>query len=399
MAKIYIEKRLRGFICTTAHPIGCAKNVESQIASAAAGNFNGPGNVLVIGASTGYGLASRIAAAFGGGAGTLGVFFERPADGDRTASAGWYNSAAFENLARKSGLLAASVNGDAFSDDIKNKTIAIIREKFKKIDLVIYSLASPRRTDRDGVIHRSVLKPIGKPFIGKTVNIDHGTVHEITIDPATQEEIDGTVAVMGGEDWELWIRALVEAEALANGAKTVAYGYIGPELTWPIYRDGTIGRAKAHLENSVDRINFTLRPLDGEARVAINKAVVTQASAAIPVVPLYISALFKLMKANGSHETCIDQMLRLFRDRLYCSTLANGAMDSCGRLRIDEREMEPGLQGEVAKLWRDISSENLRQLTDFDGYRSDFLKLFGFDVDGIDYDASVEADVPLEGLQ
>jgi enoyl-[acyl-carrier protein] reductase/trans-2-enoyl-CoA reductase (NAD+) len=395
MAKIHIEKRLRGFICTTAHPVGCAKNVEAQVARALANKFNGPRSVLVIGASTGYGLASRIAAAFGGGASTMGVFFERPADGDRTASAGWYNTAAFEEMARRHGLLAESVNGDAFSDAIKEKTIGRIIDKFKKVDLVIYSLAAPKRTDRSGATHRSVLKPIGKPFVGKTVSVDHGTVVDVTLDPATQEEIDGTVSVMGGEDWELWIGALASAGALSDGAKTIAYGYIGPELTWPIYRDGTIGRAKAHLERTVERIDAILAPFHGEGRIAINKAVVTQASAAIPVVPLYISILFKLMKARGTHETCIDQMLRLFRDRVYCG---DGEVDGRGRLRIDEFEMDAEVQDEIARIWPMISSENLMQLTDFGGYQSDFLNLFGFDVEGVDYNEAVETDVPLEGL-
>ncbi|MDR2668120.1 MAG: trans-2-enoyl-CoA reductase family protein [Puniceicoccales bacterium] len=398
MAKFLIERRLRGFICTTAHPVGCSRNVEEQVAKALKNKFTGPRSVLVIGASTGYGLASRIAAAFGAGADTLGVFFERPADGDRTASAGWYNTVAFEELARRSGLLAASVNGDAFSDDIKEKTIELIGKKFKKIDLVIYSLAAPRRTDRSGVTHKSVLKPIGKPFVGKTVNLDHGTVTEVTIDPATDEEIAGTVAVMGGEDWELWMGALASAGVLAKGAKTVAYGYIGPELTWPIYRDGTIGRAKAHLESTVDKINAILRPMGGEAHIAINKAVVTQASAAIPVVPLYISILFRLMKSMGTHETCIDQMLRLFRDRIYGKNLQPGAIDGCGRFRVDDLEMDRNLQSEIAKLWPLVTSENIRRLTDFDGYQSDFLNLFGFDVHGVDYNEAVETDLPLKEL-
>jgi enoyl-[acyl-carrier protein] reductase/trans-2-enoyl-CoA reductase (NAD+) len=393
MAKFPIEQRLKGFICTTAHPLGCAKNVEEQVAHARRCPFTGPKNVLIIGASTGYGLASRIAAAFGARASTLGVFYERPAEGDRTASAGWYNTAAFESLARKEGLVAHSINGDAFSEEIKNRTIDLIRGHFDPIDLVIYSLASPRRTDPHGVTHRSVLKPIGKPFLGKTVNTDKGTVHDIALEPATEEEIRETVAVMGGEDWQLWMDALAAAGVLAKGVKAVAYSYVGPQLTWPIYRDGTIGRAKADLEEAAKRIGAALSPLGGSAHISYNKAVVTQASAAIPVVPLYISLLFKIMKENGSHEGCIQQMVRLFKDRLY----AGGKVDLL--LRIDEREMDPAVQSEIARRWLSLSTENLAETTDFAGYRSDFLRLFGFAIPGVDYASAVEADVPLKGMQ
>jgi enoyl-[acyl-carrier protein] reductase/trans-2-enoyl-CoA reductase (NAD+) len=370
--------------------------VEAQIGRARASKFSGPRNALIIGASTGYGLASRIGVAYGAGAGTLGVFYERPADGERTASAGWYNSAAFDLCARRDGLLAENINGDAFSDGTKGKAIALIAEKFKKIDLIIYSLASPRRTDRFGVTHKSALKPIGKPFTGKTISVDRGEVGSVSLEPATEEEIDGTVAVMGGEDWLLWMEALLSAGVLANGARTIAYGYLGPKLTWPIYRDGTIGRAKAHLEETAKKIDGLLKPLDGSARISINKAVVTQASAAIPVVPLYISILFKLMKARGTHEDCLDQMLRLFAGRVYGSNLPVGAVDVEGRLRIDELEMDGDLQNEIERIWPIVTSENLHRLADFDGYRLDFLNLFGFDVGAVDYGEAVEVAVPLK---
>ncbi|MDR0678799.1 MAG: trans-2-enoyl-CoA reductase family protein [Puniceicoccales bacterium] len=394
-----IEPRLRGFICTTAHPIGCRKIVEEQASRARRCPFRGPTSVLVIGASTGYGLASRVAAAFGAGAATCGVFFERPAEGERTASAGWYNTAAFESLAGEEGLLVRNVNGDAFSTEIKKKTIDVLRSDFPPVDLVIYSLAAPRRTDPAGVTHRSVLKPIGSPFYGKTVQTDSGAVREVALEPATEEEIAGTVAVMGGADWLLWMEALRKADVLAEGAKAIAYGYVGPELTWPIYRFGTIGRAKEDLEATVEKIDRILAPLGGKAYISINKAVVTQASAAIPVVPLYISLLFKLMKEEGSHEDCQDQMIRLFREGLYCDRpLPDGAVDDSGRIRIDGRELKPALQEKVIQLWPTLDTGNLFVLTDFTGYRSDFLRLFGFGVGGIDYDDAVESNVPLKGL-
>jgi enoyl-[acyl-carrier protein] reductase/trans-2-enoyl-CoA reductase (NAD+) len=354
---------------------------------------------LVIGASTGYGLASRIGAAFGAGAATCGVFFERPAEGERTASAGWYNTAAFGSLAGEEGLLVRNVNGDAFSAEIKKRTIDILRSDFPPVDLVIYSLASPRRTDPAGVTHRSVLKPIGKPFFGKTVQTDSGAVKEVAMEPATEEEIAGTVAVMGGADWLLWMEALREADVLAKGAKSVAYGYVGPELTWPIYRYGTIGRAKEDLEATVEKIDRILAPLCGKANISINKAVVTQASAAIPVVPLYVSLLFKFMKEEGSHEDCQDQMIRLFRERLYpTEPLPDCAVDDVGRIRLDEREMKPVLQEKIRQVWSAIETDNLSTLTDFAGYQFDFLRLFGFGVEGVNYDEAVESDVPLRGM-
>ncbi|MDR3317162.1 MAG: trans-2-enoyl-CoA reductase family protein [Puniceicoccales bacterium] len=402
MAKAIIDPKIKGFICTTAHPIGCAANVLEQVRRTEADGpiAGGPRGVLVIGASTGYGLASRIVAAFGAGAHTVGVFFERPAEGARTASAGWYNAVSFESLAKKRGLRAPSINGDAFSDEIKGRTIDCIRRELGKVDLVIYSLASPRRTDpKTGEIHRSALKPIGQPFTGKTVNTDRGLVHEVTLEPASEEEIRGTVAVMGGDDWKLWMQALLEGNVLAKGARTVAYSYIGPQLTWPIYRDGTIGRAKADLDGAVGEIDKLLTSVGGRAHIAVNKAVVTQASSAIPVVPLYISLLFKVMKEKGIHEGCVQQMGRLFRERLYGKELLPGAVDGLGRLRIDDLEMQPDVQKAVENLWPRITSENLRELSDFDGYAAEFLQLFGFGVEGVDYEAPVEMAKALEDLR
>ncbi|MDR2664283.1 MAG: trans-2-enoyl-CoA reductase family protein [Puniceicoccales bacterium] len=394
MAEFVVEPRLKGFICTTAHPVGCREVVRELVARAKRNSFAGPKSVLVIGASTGYGLASRIAAAFGAGAATCGVSFERPAEGERTASAGWYNTAAVEHFAGEEGLLVRSVNGDAFSAEIKNKTIELLRNDFPPVDLIIYSLASPRRTDPAGVTHRSTLKPIGRPFSGKTVQTDSGVVREVVLEPATEEEIAGTVAVMGGADWLLWMEALRKANVLAEGVRTVAYGYVGPELTWPIYRDGTIGRAKGDLEATVAQIDRLLAAIGGRALISINKAVVTQASAAIPVVPLYISLLFKLMKELHSHEDCMDQMLRLFRERLYCrGPLPEGAVDGSGRIRLDERELDPALQRKISDRWPSVSTDNLLELTDFSGYRSDFLRLFGFGVDGVDYGRAARVDV------
>jgi enoyl-[acyl-carrier protein] reductase/trans-2-enoyl-CoA reductase (NAD+) len=380
-----VAPKVRGFICTTAHPEGCAAHVAQQIGVVKAGGpiANGPKRVLVIGSSTGYGLASRITAAFGSGAATVGVFFERPGTADRTATAGWYNSAAFEKAAMSAGLYARSFNGDAFSDEVKSEVIEAIRADLGNVDCVVYSLASPRRTHpRTGEILKSVLKPIGATYTNKNLNTTTGVVDTVTIEPANQEEIDQTVAVMGGEDWELWIDALLSAGVLADGVKTVAYSYIGPEVTWPIYKNGTIGKAKEDLERVQRELDTKLAPLGGKAWVSVNKALVTQASSAIPVVPLYISLLYKAMKADGTHEDCIEQMDRLFRDRLYG---ASPRPDEAGRIRVDDWEMQPALQALLSKRWEDVDSNNLADLADFEGYQSSFLRLFGFGLDGVDY--------------
>lgn len=392
-----VEPKVRGFVCVTAHPTGCAAHVKEQIDFAKKNPLpgGGPKNVLVLGASTGYGLSSRIAAAFGSKANTMGVFFERPANNGRPASAGYYNTIALEKEAREAGLYAGSINGDAFSAEVKDHTIRKIRDEMGKIDLVVYSLAAPRRTDpSDGSTYKSVLKPIGKPFTGKTVDTDKAVVHEVHIDPASPEEIAGTVKVMGGEDWKLWIDALAEAGLLAENFLTIAYSYIGPEVTWPIYKNGTIGQAKEHLDETVEQIWRDHRNLNARACVAVNKAVVTQASSAIPVVPLYISILFKVMKEAGTHEGCIEQIVRLFRERLYQGSEL--ILEKDGRAHVDDLEMRPEIQQKVKELWPVVDTENLRDLADFEGYQNEFLKLFGFGVDGVDYESDVEIDLELE---
>lgn len=394
-----IQPKVRGFICTTAHPEGCFKAVEQQVNYVKAkGKYTGPKNVLVIGASTGYGLASRIEATFGAGAKTIGVFFEGEADGKRTASPGWYNSAAFEKIAHRDGYYAKSINGDAFSQEIKQQAAELIRQDLGKVDLIIYSLASPRRKHPvSGEIFSSVLKPIGKAFTGKTVDAFRGEVKDVTIEPATEEEVANTIAVMGGEDWEMWIDYLAKENLLADGVKTVAYTYIGPELTHAIYKNGTIGKAKEHLKATSDKLAQKLKSLHGDAVVSVDKAVVTQASAAIPVVPLYISLLFKIMKAKGAHEGCIEQIDRLFREHLYAATAK--PRDAEGYIRIDDWEMQDDVQTKIAELWPQVTTENLQQLTDIDGYREDFYRLFGFHFDGIDYDADVDPQVSIESIQ
>jgi len=382
-----IEPRMRGFICLTAHPDGCAQNVKNQIEYVKSkGKINGEKRVLVIGASTGFGLASRITSAFGCDAATIGVFFEKEPSAGKTATPGWYNSAAFEDEATKAGLYAKSINGDAFSNEVKQQTIDLIKNDLGQIDLVIYSLASPvRMHPTTGVLHRSTLKPIGNTFTNKTVDFHTGVVSDVTIEPATQEDIDNTVVVMGGEDWSMWMNAMKEAGVLANGAMTVAYSYIGPEVTEAVYRKGTIGRAKDHLEATAFDITNDLKSINGKAFVSVNKALVTQASSAIPVVPLYMSLLFKIMKKDGSHEGCIEQMQRLYSDRLY-----NGSeipTDEKGRIRIDDWEMRQVYQDEIAELWKSISTETLTENGDLAGYKSDFLNLFGFGFDSVDYSA------------
>lgn len=393
-----IKPKTRGFICTTAHPEGCAKNVEEQIDYVRKrGMINGPKKVLVIGASTGYGLASRIMSAFGAGADTIGVFFEKPASDNRTASAGWYNAAAFEKKAKEAGIYSKSINGDAFSDKIKEQTINLIKKDLGKVDLVVYSLASPRRIHPvTGESFNSVIKPIGKPYTNKTVDFHNGEVSEVTIQPATEEEIRHTVAVMGGEDWEMWMQALQNAGVLANGVTTVAYSYIGPELTHAVYKDGTIGRAKDDLDAASKTIGRRLKELNGRAFISVNKALVTQSSSAIPVVPLYISLLYKVMKEKGTHEGCIEQMYRLFADRLYSDSLT---LDEAGRIRIDELEMMEDVQNEVSALWEKVNTENINTLSDINGYRDEFFKLFGFGFANIDYNNDINANIEIPGIE
>lgn len=392
-----IKPKTRGFICTTAHPDGCAQNVREQIKYVKGkGSINGPKKALVIGASTGYGLASRIAAAFGSGADTIGVFFERPAENKRTATAGWYNMAAFEEEAIKAGLYSKSINGDAFSDSIKEKTIELIKKDWGKVDLIIYSLASPRRTHpQTGEVFNSVIKPIGKPYTNKTVNFHDGEVSDVTIEPASEDEIRQTVAVMGGEDWEMWMKALKNAGVLADGATTVAFSYIGPELTHAVYKDGTIGKAKDHLDASAKSITDMLKDVDGKAYISVNKALVTQSSSAIPVVPLYMSLLYKVMKEKGTHEGCIEQMFRLLKDRLYTDNLL---VDEVGRIRLDDFEMQEDVQNEVSKLWAMVNTENLEEISDIKGYREEFFKLFGFGHAEINYDEECKEDVNNPGI-
>ena len=391
-----IEPRMRGFICLTAHPAGCEQNVKNQIAYVQSkGTIDGPKRVLVIGASTGFGLASRITSAFGSNAATLGVFFEKAPSEGKTASPGWYNSAAFEKEATKAGLYAKSINGDAFSNEVKQQAIDLIKADMGQIDLVIYSLASPvRMHPTTGVLHRSTLKPIGGTFSNKTVDFHTGNVTQVSIEPANQDDIDNTVVVMGGEDWAMWMEALKGANVLAEGATTVAYSYIGPEVTEAVYRKGTIGRAKDHLEATAFEITKDLASLNGKAYVSVNKALVTQASSAIPVIPLYISLLYKIMKAQGIHEGCIEQIQRLFQDRLYSGQAV--PTDDQGRIRIDDWEMREDVQAKVAQLWKESTTESLPEIGDLAGYKQDFLNLFGFGFDGVDYlaDANEMVQVP-----
>ena len=393
-----IAPRIRGFICLTAHPEGCEQNVVNQINYVKSkGAIAGPKRVLVIGASTGFGLASRITSAFGSDASTIGVYFEKPPAPGKTASPGWYNTAAFETKAHEAGLYAKSINGDAFSDEIKQKTLELIKADLGQIDLVIYSLASPRRTHpKTGVVYNSVLKPIGQSFTNKTVDFHTGIVSDISIQPANEEEIENTVAVMGGEDWGFWIEDLKTAGLLAEGATTVAYSYIGPVVTESVYRKGTIGRAKDDLEATAFRITEKLKDLNGKAYVSVNKALVTQASSAIPVIPLYISLLYKVMKEEGTHEGCIEQIQRLFQDRLYAGVEI--PTDANGRIRVDDLEMNAAVQAEVSRLWAGVTTESLPELGDLAGYKHDFLNLFGFDVAGVDYEAESDEMKQVPGL-
>ena len=392
-----IKPRVRGFVCVTSHPEGCAAHIQQQIdyVKSKGSISDGPKNVLVIGSSTGFGLSSRVTAAFGCGAKTMGVFFERPSEEDRLGTAGWYNTIALTEKARAEGLYARNFNGDAFSNEIKAEVLAAIKEDMGSVDLIIYSLASPRRTHPDtGAVHKSVLKPVGKPYTSRTVDTDKGIVSDVSIDPASDEEIADTTQVMGGDDWERWISALDEAGLIADGATSVAYSYIGPELTWDIYKNGTIGLAKNHLEESCARIDSKLKGKgDGRALISVNKALVSQASSAIPVVPLYISILYKIMKARGTHEGCIEQMQRLFAERLYHG--ADLRLDGAGRIRIDDLEMQADVQAQGAEIWPQVTTENLAELTDIAGYREEFLKMFGFGLPDIDYDAHTEPHRPM----
>jgi len=391
-----IKPKVRGFVCVTSHPTGCAAHVQEWIDHVKSKGpiLPGPKKVLVIGSSTGFGLASRITAAFGSGAATLGIFFERPSEEGRPATPGWYNTIAFTRAARAAGLYAKNINGDAFSNEIKQQALDLIRADLGQVDLVVYSLASPRRTHpKTGAVHKSVLKPVGAPYTNKTVDTDKGLVSEITIDPASEQEIADTTAVMGGEDWELWMSALKEANLLAPGAQTIAYSYIGPEVTWAIYKNGTIGLAKNDLERAARAIDAQLKPSGGRAFISVNKALVTQASSAIPVVPLYIAILYKLMKAKGTHEGCIEQIQRLFSTQLYAGRPPQ--FDDAGRVRIDDWEMQPDIQAAVREIWPSITTENLVEKTDIAGYRTEFLKLFGFGLAGVNYDAEVEPHVPM----
>jgi enoyl-[acyl-carrier protein] reductase/trans-2-enoyl-CoA reductase (NAD+) len=386
-----IKPRVRGFVCVTTHPTGCEANVNEQIAHVREQGaiHGGPANVLVIGGSTGYGLASRITAGFGCGASTAAVFLERQPTETRPATAGWYNSVAFEKAAHARGLKAKSINGDGFSDEIKQQTVEMLKQDFGPIDLVVYSLAAPKRTHPEtGETATSVLKPIGDIYTGKTLDTDKALVEPVEIPPASQQEIDDTVTVMGGEDWEMWMEALESGGVLAEGCRSVAYTYIGPKLTWPIYWEGTIGRAKDDLDRAAHAIDERLRARGGSAAVSVMKAVVTQASSAIPVVPLYISILFKVMKEKGTHEGCIEQARRMFATRLY--NTGETATDESGRIRMDDLEMEPDVQAAVDVVWPEISTDTLSEMSDFAGYQSEFLRLFGFGVDGVDYEADVD---------
>lgn len=391
-----VAPKIRGFICTTAHPDGCTKHVAEQIAVVRnRGPIpDGPKKVLVIGSSTGYGLASRIAAAFGSKAATIGVFFEKPGEETKCGTAGWYNSVAFEKEAKAAGLYARSFNGDAFSNEMKASVIAAIKADLGQVDCVIYSLASPRRTHpKTGETYRSVLKPIEESYTNKNLNTTNGVVDEVTIDPAEGDDVKQTIAVMGGEDWEMWIHALLAENLLAQDTQTFAYSYIGPELTWPIYKNGTIGKAKEDLERVQAALDNKLAPIGGKAWVSVNKALVTQASSAIPVVPLYISLLYKVMKAEGTHEDCIEQMDRLFRERYH-----NPLPDELGRIRLDDWEMAEAIQDPVISNWSKVNTDNLMELSDYDGYQSSFLRLFGFGLKGVDYDADTDIAVKVPSI-
>jgi enoyl-[acyl-carrier protein] reductase / trans-2-enoyl-CoA reductase (NAD+) len=396
---VIIKPKTRGFICTTTHPTGCEANVLEQIARVKHDGAidNGPKNVLVIGASTGYGLASRITAAFGCGASTLGIFLEKPAKETKPGSAGWYNSAAFEKAAHAEGLYAKSINGDAFSNEMRSKAIETIKQDMGKIDLVVYSLASPvRKMPDSGEVIRSVLKPIGKVYKATAIDTSKDAIINAEIEPATEEEINNTITVMGGQDWELWIKALKDAEVLANGVKTVSYGYIGTEITWPIYWHGALGKAKEDMDRAAAALREELKGLNGNANMAILKSVVTQASAAIPVMPLYLAMGFKVMKQQNIHEGCIEQINRMFRTQLYKT--GGAELDDSTRIRMDDWELRDEVQNKVKAIWPQVTTENLFELSDYQGYKNEFLKLFGFGVNGVDYEADVNTLVEFEPI-
>lgn len=390
-----IQPKIRGFICTTTHPTGCEANIKEQIAyTRQKGAIDGAKRVLVIGSSSGYGMASRISAAFGCGAATIGVFFEKPGTEKKSGSAGWYNTAAFEAQAKEAGLYARSLNGDAFSHAAKEKTIELIQQDLGQIDLVVYSLASPVRKMPDtGEVVRSALKPIGEPYRSTAIDTNKDCITQAEIEPATEEEIAGTVTVMGGEDWELWINALSDAGVLAEGCKTVAYSYIGSDITWPIYWDGALGKAKQDLDRAADALNSKLATTGGQANIAVLKSVVTQASSAIPVMPLYLSMVFKVMKEQGLHEGCMEQVYRLFSTGLYGDT---AGMDDRRRYRLDDWELREDIQNACRQLWPQVTTENLFEVTDYAYYKAEFLKLFGFGIEGVDYNAEVDPLVPID---
>ncbi|MCB5160665.1 enoyl-ACP reductase FabV [Marinomonas algarum] len=392
-----IKPKIRGFICTTTHPVGCEQNVRDQIAFTKRKGLveNGPKKVLVIGASSGYGLSSRIAAAFGSGAATIGVFFEKPGTEKKTGTAGWYNSAAFDKAAKEEGLYAKSINGDAFSHEARAKVIELIKEDLGEIDMVVYSLASPVRKMPDtGEVIRSVLKPIGQPYRSTAIDTNKDVIIEAEIEPATEEEVAATTTVMGGQDWELWMSALNEAGVLAKGVRTVAYSYIGSDITWPIYWHGALGKAKEDLDRASGAINAQLAPLEGGANVAVLKSVVTQASSAIPVMPLYLAMVFRVMREKGIHEGCMDQIYRMFSERLYNNHNPAELSDDMNRLRLDDWELRDDVQQACRDLWPQINDSNLFAETDYQLYKDEFLKLFGFGIEGVDYeaDANPEAD-------
>ncbi len=386
-----VKPKIRGFICTTAHPLGCAQHVQEQIDYVKAKNLGegGPKRVLIIGASTGYGLSSRIMAAFGYGAQTMGVFFEKESNGVRTATAGWYNSVALEQKAQEAGLYTKSFNGDAYSDEMKQQVVAAIKKDWGEVDLVIYSLAAPRRQHpKTGEIAKSVLRPVGKEYTNKSIDMSTDQMEMVTLPPATQDDIDQTVSVMGGEDWEYWIDILERENLLARGAMTVAYSYVGPKLTQGVYRNGTIGKAKNHLEATAKKLDERFKAIGGRALISVNKALVTQSSSAIPFIPLYFILLSKVMKEEGLEEGCIEQIVRLFSKFLFQG--GDIPVDKSGFVRLDDREMLANIQSRVEEGWEKLSNENLAELTDLEGYHAGFLKLFGFGLEGIDYEADVD---------
>ncbi|TDO99650.1 enoyl-ACP reductase FabV [Marinomonas balearica] len=394
-----IKPKIRGFICTTTHPVGCEKNVKEQIEmTKAKGKVeNGPKRVLVIGSSSGYGLSSRIAAAFGSGAATIGVFFEKPGTEKKSGTAGWYNAAAFDKFAKEEGLYSKSINGDAFSNEARDQVIDLIKEDLGQIDMVVYSLASPvRKLPETGEVIRSVLKPIGETYRSTAIDTNRNVIIDAEIEPATEEEVAATTTVMGGQDWELWMSALQDAGVLAEGARTVAYSYIGSDITWPIYWHGALGKAKEDLDRAAAAISSNLSTIAGGANVAVLKSVVTQASSAIPVMPLYLAMVFRVMREKGLHEGCMDQIYRLFAERLYNDNTPSELTDESNRLRLDDWELRDDVQQACRDLWPTITDDNLFAETDYQLYKDEFLKLFGFGVEGVDYEEDVDTAVEFD---